>query len=163
MDNTVWIIVAVVVALIVLGIVVYMASKTRHRRRAEEADRIREEVAEDSRRVDRQASLAQEADAKARAAQAEADAKAAEAARLSDTAAGRRDTLDSAREHINSRLSEADNLDPRVGNAKAEGKTDATSYDAVPGDHKHDGAGSGPTGRHARPGAERMRPDVTKR
>ncbi|MGE2835988.1 hypothetical protein [Mycobacterium sp. SMC-4] len=154
MDNTVWIIVAVVVALIVLGLVVFMAGKARHRRRAEEADRIRHEVAEDSRRVDRQAALAQEAEARARAAQAEADAKAAEAARLADTAASRRETADSAREHVNSRLTEADKLDPRVGNNKTD--------DAVPADHKHVGPAEQNTGRHAQ-GAEGMRPDTTRR
>lgn len=146
MDNTVWIIVAVVVALIVLGAVVFLAGKARHRRRAEEADRIRQEVAEDSRRVDRQTALAQEAEARARAAQAEADAKAAEAARLADTAASRRQTLDSAKEHINSRLSEADELDPRVGRDKND-----------PNDTH------GATVTDQQRGADRMRPDVTQR
>ncbi|WP_260759032.1 hypothetical protein [Mycobacterium sp. SMC-4] len=160
MDNSVWIIVAVVVALIVLGLVVFLANKTRHRRRADEADRIRQEVAEDSHRVDRQATLAQEAEAKARAAQAEADAKAAEAARLADTAASRRDTLNSAREHIDSRLSEADKLDPRVGRDAGTGARTGQP-----------GTGSSPTrpdqpdqaGRHTDPGAETMRPDVSNR
>ncbi|MGE2729155.1 hypothetical protein ACQI4F_06740 [Mycolicibacterium vaccae] len=150
MDNTVWIIVAVVAALIVLGVVVFLAGKARHRRRAEEADRIRQEVAEDSRRVDRQATLAQEAEARARAAQAEADAKAAEAARLSDSAASRRETLDSAREHINSRLSEADKLDPRVGR-------DGTA-DNVDADHKNDRVfndDQGTPGRHSQPDVTR--------
>lgn len=122
--NVIWIIVAVVAALIVLGIIVALARKSRNRRRAVEADRIREEVHHDTRRVERQASLVEETEAKARAAKAEAEvkaaeaeAKAAEAARLADTASSRRDALTSSQEHIEARRQHADKLDPRHRNA----------------------------------------------
>ena len=48
MDNTVWIIVAVVVALLVLGAVVFAARTRRNKQLHTKAELIREEVEQDS-------------------------------------------------------------------------------------------------------------------
>ncbi|MGE4363694.1 MAG: hypothetical protein AB7E41_16065, partial [Mycolicibacterium sp.] len=66
-NNVVWIVIAAVVAIIVIGVIVFLARRARNQRRAQEADRIREEVHLDSRRVQRQASIVEETEAKARA------------------------------------------------------------------------------------------------
>ncbi|MBX7434537.1 hypothetical protein JDV09_20890 [Mycobacterium sp. Y57] len=113
-NSALWIGIAVVAALIVIGLVVFATRKVTSRRRIAESDRIRAEVEQENQRVQRQAALVDEAEAKARAAQAEAEAKAAEAARLADTAAGRREALTSTRDGLAARREEADELDPRI-------------------------------------------------
>ena len=130
-NNTVWIVVAVVVAIIVIAAIVFAARKAQHRRRVQESDRIREEVHSDSQRVQRQAALVEETEAKARAAKAEADAKAAEAARLAGTAAGRRDALTHSQEDIDARREHADRIDPRTGR-----DTDETAEPTEEGGHR---------------------------
>lgn len=152
-NTVVWIVVAVV-AIVLIGAVVFAGVKSRNRRRVQEADRIREEVQHDTQRVERQASIVQETEAKARAAQAEAEAKAAEAARLADTATSRRDALTSSQEHLNERRQHADKLDPRVKHDDATGQTDAR--DGI----RDDTAGQG---NYPNADAERMRPDLGTR
>jgi biopolymer transport protein ExbB/TolQ len=148
-NNVVWIVIAALIALVVIGVVVMLALRTRNRRRVQEADRIREEVHHDTKRVERQASLVEETEAKARAAQAEAEAKAAEASRLADAASTRRDALNGAQEHLNARREHADKLDPR--------STDDVADDP---NRQKDVAAE----RHYQDtNAEQMRPDVTTR
>ena len=113
-NNVVWIVVAVLVALVVIGLVVFAARKAGNKRRVQQADRIREEVDQESLRVEKRAALLEETEAKARAAKAEADVKAAEAARLADTAATHRNAVTSSREDLAARRDHADELDPRV-------------------------------------------------
>ncbi|MEH3143654.1 MAG: hypothetical protein PGN37_26655 [Mycobacterium kyogaense] len=164
-NNTVWIVVAAVAAIIVIALIVFLARQSRNKRRAAEADRIREEVHHDSQRVQRQATLVEETEAKARAAQAEADAKAAEAARLAETAAGRRDALTSSQQNLDERREHADKLDPRTRRSD----TDVTAEDngvVTGGRHSsHDGQRDGyhdgvarDTGRDT----HRVSPDVTR-
>ncbi|WP_240761172.1 hypothetical protein [Mycolicibacterium sp. CR10] len=113
-NNVVWIVVAVLVALVVIGLAVFAARKAGNRRRSQEADRIRAEVDHESQRVEKRAALVEETEAKARAAKAEAEAKAAEAARLAETAATHRDSVTTSREDLAARREEADDLDPRT-------------------------------------------------
>lgn len=151
-NNVVWIVIAAVVALLAVGVVVFLARRARNQRRAQEADRIREEVHHDSRRVQRQASIVEETEARARAAQAEAEAKAAEAARLAETASSRRDALNSSQQHLDARREHADSLDPHhTGHDKG---------GAAAPDHKNPVGDEQPR----RDGqAETMRPDVRTR
>jgi Skp family chaperone for outer membrane proteins len=120
MSTTTWIIVAVV-AVIVIALIAFAMRSASHKKRAAEADRIREEVHVEGRKLERRESIAAETEAKARAAQAEAEAKAAEAARLQDRASTHREVVDSTRSNLDERREHADSLDPRV---KSSGRTD---------------------------------------
>jgi hypothetical protein len=120
MTTTTWIIVAVV-AVIVLALIAFAVRSANHKKRAAEADRIREEVHVDGQKLQRRESIAVETEAKARAAQAEAEAKAAEAARLQDRASSHREVVDSTRSDLDERREHADSLDPRV---KSSGRAD---------------------------------------
>ncbi|MDT5080522.1 MAG: hypothetical protein QOJ80_5159 [Mycobacterium sp.] len=120
MTNTVvWIIVAAVVVLLLILVAALFARSARDRKHSAEADRIRDEVREQSNRLEKREAIAAETDAKARAAAAEAEAKAAEAARLTDRASSHRDEAASSREHLDAELERADDIDPRLkGDAK---------------------------------------------
>jgi Skp family chaperone for outer membrane proteins len=120
MSTTTWIIVAVV-AVIVIALIAFAMRSASHKKRAAEADRIREEVHVEGRKLERRETIAAETEAKARAAQAEAEAKAAEAARLQDRASSHREVVDSTRSNLDERREHADSLDPRV---KSAGRTD---------------------------------------
>ena len=99
--NTVtWIVVAVVVLLLVILLLAFVGRGVRDRKRRAEAGRIREEVREESGRLEKREAIAAETEARARAAQAEAEAKAAEAVRLQDRAATHRSHVDSSREEL---------------------------------------------------------------
>jgi hypothetical protein len=112
--NTVtWIVVAVVVLLLVILLLAFVGRGVRDRKRRAEAGRIREEVREESGRLEKREAIAAETEARARAAQAEAEAKAAEAVRLQDRAATHRSHVDSSREDLDARRERADALDPR--------------------------------------------------
>jgi hypothetical protein len=126
MSTTAWIIIAVVAVLVILAIAFLVRGAT-HRRRAVQADRIREEVREEDQRLQRREAITAETEAKARAAQAEAEAKAAEAARLQDRAASHRVEVDSSREKLDERREHADSLDPRTkrDDERADDRTDA--------------------------------------
>jgi membrane protein involved in colicin uptake len=123
-SNTVWIIVAVVVAILVIGGLVLAARSRRNTKMHGEAERIRGEVEQESVQVARREALADETAAKARAAAAEAEAKAAEARRLEQRAESHRSSVDTARGDLDERRAHADSIDPRV-------KADKTDDDAV--------------------------------
>ena len=112
MDNVVWIIIAVVVAILLLAAVVLIARQSRMKRRRVEAERIREQVREETVKVERREALADETAARARAAKAEAEAKAAEAARFEERAAAHQSDITSSREELNKQWERADSLDP---------------------------------------------------
>ena len=66
MDTVVWIIIAVVVAIVVIAAVVLIARQSRTKRRRIEAERIREQVREETVKVERREALADETAAGAR-------------------------------------------------------------------------------------------------
>jgi ABC-type multidrug transport system fused ATPase/permease subunit len=117
MTTTSWIVIAVVAVLIVL-ILAFVARAATRRRNRVHADRIREDVREQSGRLEKREAVAAETEAKARAAQAEAEAKAAEAARLQDRATGHREHVNTAREDLDAKRERADELDPRSRQSK---------------------------------------------
>ena len=141
MTNTVvWTVVAVVVVLLLILVLAFVARSARDRKHRAEADRIREEVREESSRVDKREAIAAETEAKARAAAAEAEAKAAEAARLADRANTHRGEAASSRERLDAELERADGMDPRL---KADGRLDEEGTDGTDGTD-----GTGGTGGH---------------
>ena len=109
-NTMIWIIVAIVVA---IGVVAVLAFLVRNRRRHAQAERIREEIGQESQRVEKREAFADETQAKARAAKAEAEVKAAEAARLEETAASHREAATTSREELDARRERADALDPK--------------------------------------------------
>ena len=115
-NNVVWIVIAVVGALIVSGALVWVGRKRQVSRRVAQADEIREEVRQEQLKLQHREAIADETAAKARAAQAEAEAKAAEAARLEANAAKHREDVAAHRDDLDERASRADSLDPRVKN-----------------------------------------------
>ena len=112
-STAVWIVVAVVAVIVLVGLV-FAARSRRNQRRHVEAEQMREELTTHSQKVDKRQALADETAAKARAAEAEAEAKAAEAARLKEQAAGRHDAVAASREDIEERRRHADMLDPKT-------------------------------------------------
>lgn len=127
-SNTVWIVIAAVVAVFIIIVLVMLARRATMRRREREAEGIREQAQVETAKVERREALAAETAAKARAAQAEAEAKAAEATRLQDRAAAHQTEVASSREQLNEQFQRADRLDPRVktekDSAADEGGTD---------------------------------------
>ena len=118
--STLWIIVAIVAVLIVVGLA--LVARSRHHTRLHgQAERIREEVEQETSNVDRREALAAETAAKARAARAEAEAKDAEATRLEQRAEEHRRAAAASRDELDARLDHADEIDPRV---KAADRTD---------------------------------------
>ena len=122
MDTTIWIVIAVVAVLIVLGLLLWAGRRKRHTRLHGEAEQIREEVGQESLNVERREALAKETSAKARAARAEAEAKDAEATRLEDRAEAHRQAAAASRDELDARLDHADDIDPKV---KFDEKADA--------------------------------------
>ncbi len=131
MDTTVWIIIAVVAVLLVLAVLAFAGRSRRNKQLHGKAERIREEVEQDSVQVRRREALADETAAKARAAQAEAEAKAAEARRLADRADLHRDAVATSREELDERRAHADSIDPRV-KAKDQPVAEDVDPQAVP-------------------------------
>lgn len=131
MDNTVWIVVAVIVVLLVLGALAFAGRSRRNKQLHTKAELIREEVEQDSVQVKRREALAEETAAKARAAQAEAEAKAAEAARLAQRADVHRDAVSTSREDLDERRAHADSIDPRVKNTHAADDNDPAATQRV--------------------------------
>jgi Tfp pilus assembly protein PilE len=129
------IVVAVVAVLLLILVLAFVARGMRDRKHRAEADRIREEVRDESHRVQKREAIAAETDAKARAAAAEAEAKAAEAARLADRATTHRGEAASSREHLDAELERADGIDPRF---KADRKSaDVEDDDKLKRDEVH--------------------------
>ncbi|OBA61906.1 hypothetical protein A5647_09260 [Mycobacterium sp. 1100029.7] len=112
--NTLWIVIAIVAAVLVIA-AVFVIGQTRTRRRHRQAEEIREQARQESAHVERREALAQETAAKARAAQAEAEVKAAEAARLQEQAAQHQDEAASSRDQLQERWDHADRIDPKSG------------------------------------------------
>ena len=117
MDTGVLIAIIAVVAIVVIAGVV-LAVRTRSKKRHNEAEHLREEVQQDTAKLEKRQALAAETDARARAADAEAEAKAAEAVRLRERAATHTDAVSSSRADLEERSKHADDLDPDV-NTKA--------------------------------------------
>ncbi|WP_445165284.1 hypothetical protein ACTXG7_15250 [Mycolicibacterium sp. Dal123E01] len=124
-SNTVWIVIAVIAALIVIAALVWVGRNRQATRRKAQADEIREEVRQEQFTLQRREAVADETAAKARAAQAEAEAKAAEAARLEANAAKHREDAAAHREQLDERASHADSLDPRVGTREDTSRVEA--------------------------------------
>lgn len=123
-NTIVWIVVAVIAAVIVIGALAWFARNKQTSRRHAQAEEIREQVLEEHVEVQRREALAEETAAKARAAQAEAEAKAAEAQRLQENAEKHRTEAASHREDLDQRWSHADDLDPHV-DADGDGRATA--------------------------------------
>jgi hypothetical protein len=132
--TTTWVII-VVVAVLIIGVLAFVARSASNRHHRVQADRIREDVHEKGERLAKREAVAAETEAKARAAQAEAEVKAAEAARLQERASEHREHLESTREELDARREKADALDPRVKQDKH--ADDATDDDAVRAGRKH--------------------------
>ena len=109
-NTLVWIIVAAVAALIVVGVLAYLARNRRRHvagRTASRGDRQK------TQRVEKREAFAEETEAKARAAKAEAEAKAAEAARLQESAASHREAATTSRDELDAQRERVDALDPK--------------------------------------------------
>jgi hypothetical protein len=114
-----------------------------------EAQRIRDEVEQESAQVARREALADETAAKARAAKAEAEAKAAEAIRLEQRAESHRSSVETSRDELDQRRAHADTIDPHV---KVDENADENADDVVDGEvvDPQDGASYDRTERYAR-------------
>jgi cbb3-type cytochrome oxidase maturation protein len=113
-STIVWIVIAVVAAVLVLAALTWAGRSRRNHKLHGEAERIRGEVEQESDRVGRRAALADETAAKARAAKAEAEVKAAEAARLDERAQSHRSSVETSRDDLDERRAHADSIDPAV-------------------------------------------------
>jgi len=138
-NTVVWIIVAVVAAIVLIALLVFVTSRVRTQRRRVEAERIRKDANEQMAGVEKREALADETAARARAARAEAEAKAAEAARLEDRANTHRGEASETREQLEERMGHADRLDPT--SPKSE---DATSDSTARGDEPRHAQGVDP-------------------
>ncbi len=123
MSSNVWIVIAVLAVLLVVGALVWVGRNRQLSRRRAQADEIRDEVRQEQAKVARREALADETAAKARAAQAEAEAKAAEARRLADNADTHRAEVAARRQDLDERLSHADSIDPHVDTDKTPADT----------------------------------------
>lgn len=123
-STIVWIIVAVVAVVVIVGVLLWMARTQRDRRRAAQAEELRDHVRQESVKVQRREALADETAARARAAQAEADAKAAEAARLQERADTHRTEATTSRDRLDEKWAHADSLDPRAQSVETSQTTD---------------------------------------
>ena len=124
MTTTGWIVVAVIVVLLVIGLLVWLGRNQRNKKLHGEAEQIREDVEQKSVHVRQREALADETAAKARAAQAEAEAKAAEARRLSERAGVHRESAVNSRDELDERRTHADNIDPLVKNTDQDSDAD---------------------------------------
>jgi FtsZ-interacting cell division protein ZipA len=112
MDDTVlWIIIAAIVLLLVLGAVALMSRKRKESHRTE-AQQIREEAKSRSTTIDQREAKAAENEARARAAEAEAEMKAAEARRMRVTAEEQKAATQNDRTDVDEQWRRADELDP---------------------------------------------------
>ena len=120
-NNTLWIIVAAVVALVVVVGLILLARNKRTKTRRDEAQRLRTELDSERDQVAKRQALADETDARARAAAAEAEAKAAEARRLSERASSHQETAATHLEDLDERSKHIDKLDPDVKTRRHDG------------------------------------------
>lgn len=113
MDNWVWIVVAIVVLLLVIGAIVAVAQKCKQESNRREAAELRENARHRSSELDQH-------EADMRSVEAEAERRRAEADKLEAVAEQRRMRLESERtEHAES-LREADEIDPDVDETTSE-------------------------------------------
>ncbi|BBZ76122.1 hypothetical protein MANY_14590 [Mycolicibacterium anyangense] len=122
-NTIVWIVIGVIAAVVVIGVIAWLARTKQAGRRHAQAEEIREQVLHEHRGVQRREAVAEETAAKARAAQAEAEAKAAEARRLADNADTHRAEVAARRQDLDERLSHADSIDPHVDTDKTPADT----------------------------------------
>lgn len=136
MSETLWIIIAAVVAVVaVLGLALMVRNKRMHSRR-EEAGRLRGELESESEQVAKRQALAEETDARARAAAAEAEAKAAEARRLSERASAHQQTVAAQLDDLDERRKRIDRLDPDVKRRKT-AADEEPDRQVIDGDPRH--------------------------
>jgi flagellar biosynthesis/type III secretory pathway M-ring protein FliF/YscJ len=116
-SNVIWLIVAIVVALIVIAALIALSKRMAARKddqHRERAGELREQAAATHQGIRKHQAEADAVDARAREMRAEADRKQAEAKRLEAEAQDKRSTL---HEHVERRdevLRQADDLDPDV-------------------------------------------------
>ena len=116
MDSTVvWIIVAILVALALVALLVWLSRRRAPTQKTKQADSLRQDAQEREVEVRRRQAEAAEVDARARQAQAEADAKAAQAEQLAATAQEREAAATTSREDLDDQYRTADEIDPRTG------------------------------------------------
>ena len=113
-SNIVWLVIAVVVAVLLLATLAVLTVRMGNRRRHLRAEDIRNHARAETKRVERREALADETAARARAAQAEAEVKAAEAARLQQRAAAHQSEAATSREDLDERWKHADSIDPKA-------------------------------------------------
>jgi uncharacterized protein HemX len=113
-SNIVWIVIAALVVIALVAALAVLSSRTKRRRRVQQAGEIRDQAKLETPRVERREALAEETAARARAAQAEAEAKAAEAARLQDRAATHQSAAATSREQLDEQWQRAEGLDPKA-------------------------------------------------
>lgn len=119
MDSLIWVILAVVVVLVLIGILVSRSRKQRKATHRADAQELRTRAAEHDRDVRERGADAAEADAQARRARAEADERAARAERLEVEAERRGERLSDVEATRDEQLRRADELDPDVRTDKA--------------------------------------------
>ena len=111
-SSIVWIVVAVVAAVLLVAAIAWVARKRRTEHRRVQAGDIRDKAVEQSHEVGQREALADETAAKARAAQAEAEAMAAHAVGLQHQAQARRTDAATSRSEVNREFERADKIDP---------------------------------------------------
>lgn len=111
--RTVWIVVVVLAALVVIALVFWGGHRQRETHRRAQGEEMREQLRRDHIEVTHRESIIAEHDARARAAQAEADAKAAEARRLKSAADADRGEVRASREELEQRRQHVESIDPR--------------------------------------------------
>lgn len=131
-ETIIWIVVAVVVALVVLALLGWAFGKKRKLDHRERASELRSDVQARSGGI-------VESDRDARAAQADAERARLEAERADARAREARVARDQERAELEDRVREADRVDPDVDHKADDYRPD------VPGDE----TGHGTTGRHA--------------
>lgn len=136
-NSVIWIVIAVLVGLLLIGVVLWAGRRQRDARRRAHAEELREQLRREDAELRHRESIAAETEAHARAIQAEADAKAAQAARLQNAAEGHRSAVESSREELEQRRRQAEKLAPVSGSGRPpEGRRDAHSSDRPsPGEH----------------------------
>lgn len=106
-NTTVLLIVAAMAALVLVGVLVSLAYKTRTPKRGET---VRDQAGEDALRLRRQEALADEFDARAHAAQVEIDIKTVRAYSLQQQATVHRSEAVTSRDQLNELRDQADKL-----------------------------------------------------
>ena len=107
-NTTVLIIVTAMAALVLVGALALVVSKTRTKRRTIDGTTFRDHLEEDALRLRRQEELADEFDARAHAAQVEIDIKTVRACSLQQQATVHRSEAATARDQLNEQRDSAD-------------------------------------------------------